>query len=106
LSLFVSVLIFFSITGTRNYLEWNDVRWTAADELIEQGVSAGKIDGGHEFNGWNGTYINRYGKWETDDFEYAIVFSEMEGYEKIREYDVFNYITRSDYKLYVLKRLH
>jgi len=105
LFLFVSMLIFFSITGTRNYLEWNRVRWSAANELIENGVPPQKIDGGHEFNGWYGTYINREGKWETEGFDYAIVFSEMEGYEKIKKYDVFNDITRSEYSLYVLKRL-
>jgi hypothetical protein len=48
----------FAMAGTRDYLEWNRVRWQCARNLIEQReISADDIDGGFEFNRWH-LYVN------------------------------------------------
>ena len=43
----------FSILGTRDYMVRNRARWDLLNSLVERGVTADRIDGGFEFNGWN-----------------------------------------------------
>jgi hypothetical protein len=86
-------------------MEWNNARWETANALVNQGIPAGNIDGGHEFNGWNGALIDKYGKWDTQNFEYILSFSEMEGYQIIDRKETYDYVTWKEYPLYVLKRV-
>ncbi|MBK7463773.1 MAG: hypothetical protein IPJ50_14310 [Betaproteobacteria bacterium] len=42
----------FSVFSTRDYLEWNRVRWIALNDLLTvDKVRPNQIDGGYEFNG-------------------------------------------------------
>ena len=77
---FLSLRLIFSILANRFYLEWSRVKWSAARELIDQGISPQKIDGGHEFNFWHGAEFNRFGKWNPENYDYVIFFSELEGF--------------------------
>jgi len=43
---------FFSITGTLDYLNWNNAKWEGTQYLLKEGISPNEIDGGFEFNGW------------------------------------------------------
>jgi len=103
-AIYLMVLFYFSITGTKTYLEWNKVRWEAAGKLMESGISPANIDGGHEFNGWNGAEIDKYGKWDPDKYEYTIAFSEMVVNDTVFTRHARNYITWSDYPIYILKK--
>ena len=49
---FLAIACLFSIGGTRDYLEWNRLRWQAAHDLMRHDhVAPEQIDGGDEFNG-------------------------------------------------------
>jgi len=86
--IFIGMFLLFGILGTRYYLEWNRVRWMAANNLIREGNPASSIDAGHEFNGWHGATIDVNGKWDTSSYEYVIGFSELPGYELIKTYPI------------------
>lgn len=103
---FLLIIAWFSIAGTKNYIEWNRLRWHAAEVLIREGVSAGEIDGGHEFNGWNGAHIDKDGRWDVSDYDYAITFTELEGFAVMKRYDAYNYIKLNYYPVYMLERIH
>jgi hypothetical protein len=104
LILFITVMAIFSITATKTYLDWNDVRWKAARGLNELDISADVIDGGHEYNGWHGAAIDRYGKWDAKGMEYAITFNVLNGFEVIEEKKGFNWVKMEEYSMYVLKK--
>lgn len=82
-AVFAALLILFSIAATRDYLAWNEARWDAALELEESGIPPGRIDGGHEYNGWHGTSFDKYGRWDPAAFDYLLAFRSLEGYEVI-----------------------
>ena len=46
------VVAIFSLIGLRDYFMWNEVRWSTAQHLVEQGVPPTAIDGGVEWVGW------------------------------------------------------
>ena len=81
ISVFVIVMGFFSIAATRDYLAWNQARWDVAKELVDSGISPQQIDGGFEYNGWNGVSFDKFGKWNPDQFEYVLSFTPMDDYE-------------------------
>jgi len=99
----------YAIAGTRDYLEWNRVRWAALNDLQRENISPGQIDGGYEFNGWflydpnfHGTR-HKSGWWVQDD-EYILSFGQIAGYEIHREYDYENWMPSYVGKILVLKR--
>jgi hypothetical protein len=42
-------LAFYSILGTKDYINWNDVRWKMTNELLEEGIPPNEIEGGYEW---------------------------------------------------------
>lgn len=94
----------FGILGTRHYLQWNRMRWEMVTSIENEGVPTEKIDGGHEYNGWNGAEIDRDGKWDTAGKDYVISFTRLDGFDVLREGIMSNPLTGRSYSLYLLKR--
>lgn len=103
--IFLIILATFSILATRQYLQWNEAKWQMAEELIESGVMADKIDGGHEFNGWHGAKIFTDGSWPTDSYEYIIVFNEMPGFKTVKKNELKNFFSSRQPALYLQKKI-
>ncbi len=99
----------YAIAGTRDYLEWNRVRWAALNDLQQEKISPEQIDGGYEFNGWF-LYDPKYhgsrhkSDWWVQDDEYILSFGQIAGYEIHREYNYAHWMPPYEGKILVLKR--
>jgi len=100
----------FAVVATRDYLEWNRMRWAATSGLLAAGVPRTSIDGGYEFNGWLGYdagYQRKQGKspWWVDDDEYVIALGPMAGYSVFRSYPFRRLLTAQETPVLVLRRI-
>ena len=101
----------YSVAGTRDYLAWNRVRWSLLDDLqSRQGVTAGRIDGGFEFNGLrNFQYPYRFqpGKswWWVSDDEFMVTLGPMPGYRTLRRVAFRRWMPPGEGALFLLHRL-
>lgn len=111
------LLAVFSIGTTRDYMEWNRVRWDALNALMrDQRISPTQIDGGLEFNAW---YLyedvrdvhkpdwDRAGEkswWWVHDDEYLISFGPVDGYRTFKEYSYTNWLPPHRQTVNVLKK--
>jgi len=73
----------FGVLGTRDYLAWNEARWTGIYYLVSvTGVNPSKIDGGYEANYWY-NYANAATKagfwWWTKEPSYCLTFTHLDG---------------------------
>jgi hypothetical protein len=99
----------FAVAGTRDYLEWNRLRWRALATLLERQVTPSDIDGGFEFNGWhlyNERYVRMPGKsswWVVDD-EYVVALSPLQGYETISRHPYQHWMPTYEGNVLVLQR--
>ena len=101
-------------------LNWNSIRWEEADALLSEGIPAQKIDAGFEWNGWH--YPNILGTDRQDpakarkpwylrkifpaiDDEYVISFSQLEGYEVLKERSYTSWFLSGSHSMYVLRRI-
>lgn len=81
------LLMFWSVAGTRDYLEANRVRWQVLHELMASGVPASHIDGGFEFNAWYRTgELIPWGNpkkswWFVGESHYLVTFKPIDGIE-------------------------
>jgi 4-amino-4-deoxy-L-arabinose transferase-like glycosyltransferase len=50
--LLLAMLATYGLVGTRDYLQHHRARWAILEDLLEQGVSPDRVDGGFEFTGW------------------------------------------------------
>lgn len=101
---FLCLVVLFSLSATRDYLAWNDARWRAAHKLEASGVSPARIDGGHEYNGWNGARFDKYGKWDPGDYDYILAFKPVEGFEVVAREAYFEILSFREKNIYILKR--
>ncbi len=113
--------IFFSLTQTKFYLSWNQVRWDLAEQAVTLANDKTKIDAGYEWDGWNnywGTLENE--KHVFSDFEiqsrpwwqrrffpnkdeqFIVSFSKLDGFEIIAQKTVNG--QNPNNHLYLLKR--
>jgi hypothetical protein len=103
--LLVSGFAIFGVTGTRDYLEWNRVRWRALDELLAQkDITPGKVDGGFEFNGYYKYDTFTKTNWWLVDDSYAITFGEMKGFTPLQQYRYRNWLPPREGRILALKR--
>lgn len=100
----------FAISGTRDYLAWNRVRWQALQDLTQNGrVDAADIDGGLEFNGLR-LYDPDYpvdlwrGLWWVHRDTYQIGFGAVPGYTVIKEYTYHHWLPWHVQKVVVLRK--
>jgi len=99
----------YAIAGTRDYLEWNRIRWEALADLQRENISPKQIDGGFEFNGWYFYDPKSHGPrhksdWWVQDDEYILSFGQIAGYEIHREYQYAHWLPPYQGKILVLKR--
>ena len=108
--LLLGSLSLYAVCGTRDYLAWNRVRWTALNDLLAGGkVTAADIDGGFEFNGWylyDAAYKEKPGKswWWVASDSYLLAFGEMPGWSAIKEYNYAHWLPPYTGKIFVLKK--
>jgi hypothetical protein len=99
----------YAVAGTRDYLEWNRIRWEALADLQRENISPQQIDGGFEFNGWF-LYDPKFhgpphkSNWWVQDDEYLLSFGPLAGYEIYREYKYAHWMPWYEGKILVLKR--
>jgi len=104
------ILMFYSIAGTYDYLEWNKVRWQALSFLESEGISADKIDGGFEYNGWHQTHhrnpSNRFAKswWFVDEDDYSVAFQPYQNYSVMKAFPCDLLLNKSIDTIYALQR--
>lgn len=98
----------FSVCSTRDYLEWNRVRWIALNDLLTvDKVRPNQIDGGYEFNGlftYDAKYLpddNKSWWWVVDD-DYVIASGALEGYKVFKQYSFKRWLVPGDSKIFVL----
>jgi hypothetical protein len=109
-SLILIVMAIFSITGTRDYLSWNRVRWQALQNLMEkESISPNEIDGGFEFNGWylcnsNESITAQKSIWGGNNTRYMITMGPVRGFEFYREYIYDKWLPLGQASIYVLRR--
>jgi hypothetical protein len=103
-----------SISGTRDYLTWNRVRWEALRDLMATAhVDATQIDGGPEFNGlylYDPSYnsdppgANSRSPWWVDRDTYQIGFDVVPRYTVIKEYTYKHWFPPHRQKIVVMRR--
>jgi hypothetical protein len=109
-TLLLASLCLYAVLGTRDYLAWNRVRWTALNDLLADGkVTAADVDGGFEFNGWylyNPAYKEEPGKswYWVDRDTYLLAFANMPGWVVVREYPYARWLPPYTGKIVVLKK--
>jgi hypothetical protein len=100
----------FAIAGTRDYLEWNRVRWQALKDLTAtSGVNADDIDGGFEYNGWylyDPAYKRDLSKsfWWVNRDTYVISFGNLPNYRVLRQYTYFHVLPPHQQQVLVLQK--
>lgn len=108
-SVLVSMLAFFSIAATRDYLSWNRARWEALDYLVEQrGTAPDRIDGGFEFNGWHfdpASGVKPKRRWWVYDDTYMVTFGPVRGYEMIERFPYQRWLWMDEGSILILKRV-
>ncbi len=104
------VFAVFSVGSTREYLDWNRLRWKALHRLLyDRQILPSQIDGGFEFNGlylYQSTYRSIPSKswWWVHDDAYMITMGDLEGYEVIQEYPFPHWLSGQKGSLLVQRR--
>ncbi len=101
----------FALAATHDHLQWNQARWNALNELMEQrGIPPENIDGGFEFNGWfqsgpRNPYIKGSKSWwfVVDD-EYAVSFDTFGCHQIMEAHPYHSLLKPYGDTLYTLKR--
>lgn len=117
----VACLLAYNVAATRDYLTFLDAVWTTANEVVETGTPATRVDAGA---GWDGYHLYTYGLdegitrartrngpwWMTfyalaSDSTYVVSSTPRDGYEIMwtRTYD--QWLVGGDQKIYVLRRI-
>ena len=99
----------FSVAGTRDYLEWNRVKWKALEDLTQvEKISPREIDGGFEFNGLHTydpkTYPDDPRLWMKDDTPYVVAFGPIPGYEEWKRYPYRRLLPPREDHILILRR--
>ena len=117
--LLLAIFTFFSISLTRNYLDWN-----RAKNILYQQISQTKfyyqIEGGYELNGWytynimqnfpvivdltKPWYLHRLFSANTN--EYVISFSVLPKYKILSSQEYYNYFLFKKIKIYLLQKIY
>ncbi len=105
-----AAFVFFSVAGTRDYLEWNRLRWRAITDLTtSRQVRPDEINGGFEFGGYYFFYSPQQpqgekGFWWIKGDTYQISFGPVPGYSIIKDYDYINWLPPHRSRICVLKK--
>jgi Dolichyl-phosphate-mannose-protein mannosyltransferase len=91
-SILVGISLITAVCGTRDYLMWNRIRWTALTELMKsKHAKVDEIDGGFEFNGlhsYTPSYQRRSDKswWWVKGDQFVMTFGPIPGYSIMQEF--------------------
>lgn len=101
-----------SAAATHDYFAWNRVRWEAIRHAESIGITADKLDGGFEYNGFYGyetrerASISGKSWWWVVDDEYVVAFSLVPGYEVAATFPVRGWLPRTPTHIILLRRPH
>jgi hypothetical protein len=104
-------IIFSSISGTRDMMEFERTRSKALNYLNKElNVPPEKIDGGFEYNSWHlfDWYYKPNGKnrWWVQDDEYVVTWGKINNYTLLKEYNYTRLFPPGmKNKIYVFKRI-
>jgi hypothetical protein len=98
-----SVLGYFGIAATHDYLSWQRARYQAVSDLLTAGIKIDEIDCGFECNAWYNWSSYQFSPertdmswyWVTDD-RWALSFTELKGYRLIAIYPFQSWMGWSD----------
>jgi hypothetical protein len=107
-SVYLAVLYLVSVFEIKDYFNWQTTRWKALEILNAKGISANKIDGGFEYNGWykpNKNYSD-VGKswWWVDDDQYVVTTAKLPNYTIETFYIYQKYLPYTTDTVFVLKK--
>jgi hypothetical protein len=109
-ALLLAGLATFAVLGTRDYLAWNRLRWTALSELMaEEKLTPADIDGGFEFNGlylYDPAYKEDPAKswYWVDRDSYVLSFGKLPGFDIIKLYCYSHWLPPYVGTIFVLKK--
>ncbi len=102
--------LWFSLTATHDYLNWNRTRWKSLQTLLaHEQVTPSQIDGGFEFNGLY-LYDNNYQRsdakswWWVIDDAYMLASGEVPGYDILHRYEFTRWMSPHKGSVVVLRR--
>lgn len=103
------LMMWFSVGGTHDYLNWNRARWELVNTLSASGVPPRMVDGGLEVNGlylYDPHYRRVPGKswWWVQSDEYMIAFSRLPGYRVDSSIEVSRWLPPFSSTVFALKR--
>lgn len=109
------ILILFSVFSTKDYLNWNRLRWDAIHHLNEKGITFKDIEGGYESSeAWieqEGEiplyydYITSFKKAVSNrSLEYVISFGELPNYSVLKKYEYQRFIPFQKEEILILKK--
>ncbi len=98
-----SVLGYFGIAATHDYLSWQRARYQAVSDLLAAGIKIDEIDCGFECNAWYNWSSYQFSPkrpdmswyWVTDD-RWALSFTALKGYRLIAIYPFQSWMGWSD----------
>lgn len=117
----VALYAAFAITGTRDFLVFQQATWDMASEAVAMGMPLTQLDGGAS---WDGYYLYEYsvdqgiirqqtpgGPWWTDLFgpattsEYVVSTARLRGYRVVREATYSSWLTGESHQMLLLHRI-
>jgi len=102
-------ILWFSIAGTRDYLNLHRTKKLAFEYLLTKNVSVAEMDAGQEIQGrYNSgkdvVHDNTKSWWWVTDDEYVITIGEIENYTVIKKFEYFSLLQFNYLDIYVLER--
>jgi hypothetical protein len=67
----------FTITTCIDYFSWSVARWKLAEDAVRRGMSVAELDGGYEWNGWNGKILAAHPARALQTANYFVSFSPL-----------------------------
>lgn len=109
MSVSIGILLYsVAILEVKDYFRWQEVRWTALNELTKQGISVEQIDGGFEYNAWYKSEgaRSKEGKswWWVNDDEYVLSKQRLKNYEVQKIYPFIRLIPYTTDSIYILHK--
>ena len=99
-------LILFSTILMKDYFSWTHAKWTAA-QWTKSNFPGALINGGYEWNGWNGFKKQAHPTLiPQKEFQYIIAFSPIDSFRQIREFPWSSILPPNDRKIYVNENLN
>ncbi len=103
------LFLLFSLSATKDYLNWNRARAAAYAWLHQEGIGIEQVDAGYEYNGWYNYHrhpVQAEGRsfWWVTDEDYLITFGPVQGYRSIQEFPYYRYLWWKKDQIWVLQK--